>query len=62
VPQRARVGDSTRILKPSKPTKLWRSHVRLLAEQRLAEDEAEELVSELEVAMKEGGFGKGLGC
>lgn len=52
--QRARVGCSTRPLKPSKPAKLWRSHVRLLAEQRLADDEAEELVKELELAMKEG--------
>ena len=52
--QRARVGDSTRQIKNSKPAKLWRSHVRPLTEQRLADDEAEELVSELNIAMKEG--------
>jgi hypothetical protein len=52
--QRARVGCSTRPIKPSKPAKLWRSHVRLLAEQRLADDEADEVVKELEQAMKEG--------
>ena len=52
--QRARVGDSDRPLKPSKPTRQWKSQVKLLAEQRLAEDETEELVFELNMAMKEG--------
>ena len=52
--QRARVGDSDRPLDPSKPTRLWKSQVRLLAEQRLAEDEAEELVLELNMAMEDG--------
>ena len=52
--QRARVSDPQRPIKPSKPTKVWKSHVRLLAEQRLAEDEIEELLRELGVAMKYG--------
>jgi hypothetical protein len=52
--QRARVGSPAHRLKPSKPVKLWRSHVRLLAEQQLADDEAEELVKELEQATKDG--------
>jgi hypothetical protein len=52
--QRARVGDLSRPLKPSKPSKLWQNHVRLLAEQRLAEDEAEELGTELGLAMRDG--------
>jgi hypothetical protein len=51
--QRARVGDSTRRLRLSKPTRLWRNRVGLLAEQRLAEEEAEELVDELIVAMRD---------
>jgi len=52
--QRARVGDSTRRLRLSKPTRLWRNRVGLLAEQRLAEEEAEELVDELTIAMRDG--------
>ena len=49
--QRARVGDSDRPLKTSKPSRLWKSHVKMTAEERLAEDEAEELVSEMNEAM-----------
>jgi hypothetical protein len=52
--QRARVGDSTRRLQLSKPMQLWRNRVGLLAEQRLAEEEAEELIGELIVAMRDG--------
>ena len=33
---------------------LWRNRVGLLAEQRLAEEEAEELIGELIVAMRDG--------
>jgi hypothetical protein len=52
--QRARVGDSTRPLRLSKPTRLWRKRVGLLVEQRLAEEEARELIGELIGAMRDG--------
>ena len=51
--QRARVGDSTRRLRLSKPTQLWRNRLGLLAKQRLAEEEAKELSEKLIVAMRD---------